>query len=395
MRKPLSVKQFNEYFKSNIKHDPIFQNLYINGQLANVRINNSHLYFSLKEDNEIIDCVIYYYQDKDIDFDFEVGVKVNVKGNIFYNNYSSKVVISVRDIYEQGLGEEYRKFLEMKETFKKLGYFDPEIKKDIPKYPQKIGLITSKDGAAVVDFVSVINQKPNDMEIYLNPVKVQGLDSYQMVEKAINDLDKMDLDLLVITRGGGSEEDLSTFNNKEVIEAAFRARSPLISAIGHKIDQTLLDLVSDLSLQTPTEAGSFVIRFYANIEKDMRSNLDKMRSILNYQIDKVDKLLSLIDKRLNKNNPKNKLDRKRLELRYLKKDLDNMLNTSFSINEDRLRIIKMDLDKQKNIIDLKKDMIEIKNAKFENIYSSKSLNIGDEITIEFSDGKIKAEIIDG
>ena len=103
MRKALSVKQFNEYFKSNIKHDPIFQNLYINGQLSNVRINNSHLYFSLKEDRDIIDCVIYYYEDKDIDFSVEIGKDVLVKGTVIFNNFSSKIVISVNEIKEKGL----------------------------------------------------------------------------------------------------------------------------------------------------------------------------------------------------------------------------------------------------------------------------------------------------
>lgn len=98
MRKALSVKQFNEYFKSNIKHDPIFQNLYINGQLSNVRINNSHLYFSLKEDRDIIDCVIYYYEDKDIDFSVEIGKDVLVKGTVLFNNFSSRIVISVNEI---------------------------------------------------------------------------------------------------------------------------------------------------------------------------------------------------------------------------------------------------------------------------------------------------------
>lgn len=183
MRKPLSVKQFNEYFKSNIKHDPIFQNLYINGQLSNIRVNNSHLYFSLKEDNEIIDCVIYYFEDKDINFDFEEGIDVNVKGNVFYNNYSSRIIISAKEVSEVGISENYKKFLDMKEEFRKLGYFDEINKKAIPKYPKKVGLITSKDGAAVIDFISVINQKANDINIFLYPVKVQGLESSNLIKK--------------------------------------------------------------------------------------------------------------------------------------------------------------------------------------------------------------------
>lgn len=394
MRNPLSVKQFNEYFKSNIKHDPIFQNLYINGQLSNIRVNNSHLYFSLKEDNEIIDCVIYYFEDKDINFDFEDGIDVNVKGNVFYNNYSSRIIISAKEVSEVGISENYKKFLDMKEEFKKLGYFDEINKKVIPKYPKKVGLITSKDGAAVIDFISVINQKPNDINIFLYPVKVQGLESSNLIKQAICDLDHKNLDVIVITRGGGSNEDLSTFNNRDIVEAVFDAKTPIISAIGHKIDLTLLDLVSDLSLQTPTEAGSYIIKSYANLEKDLDDVIHKMKQIIGAEIDSFERNLLFLERDLRSFHPLNNLNNIELELSFIKKELDTKLKNSLSINENRLRLIKSNLDYQNDVINLKKSMIFVK-AKDKNIYSAKSLDVGDKIILGFSDGDVKAEIIDG
>ena len=394
MRKPLSVKQFNEYFKSNIKHDPIFQNLYINGQLSNIRVNNSHLYFSLKEDNEIIDCVIYYFEDKDINFDFEEGIDVNVKGNVFYNNYSSRIIISAKEVSEVGISENYKKFLEMKEEFRKLGYFDEINKKVIPKYPKKVGLITSKDGAAIIDFISVINQKPNDINIFLYPVKVQGLESSNLIKQAICDLDHKNLDVIVITRGGGSNEDLSTFNNRDIVEAVFDAKTPIISAIGHKIDLTLLDLVSDLSLQTPTEAGSYIIKSYANLEKDLDDVIHKMKQIIGAEIDSFERNLLFLERDLRSFHPLNNLNNIELELSFIKKELDTKLKNSLSINENRLRLIKSNLDYQNDVINLKKSMIFVK-AKDENIYSAKSLDVGDKIILGFCDGDVKAEIIDG
>lgn len=394
MRKPLSVKQFNEYFKSNIKHDPIFQNLYINGQLSNIRVNNSHLYFSLKEDSEIIDCVIYYFEDKDINFDFEEGIDVNVKGNIFYNNYSSRIIVSAKEITEVGISENYRKFLEMKEEFRKLGYFDEINKKEIPKYPKKVGLITSKDGAAVIDFISVINQKPNDIDIFLYPVRVQGLESSNLINKAIYDLDQKNLDVIVITRGGGSNEDLSTFNDRDIIEAVFSAKTPVISAIGHKIDLTLLDLVSDLSLQTPTEAGSYIIDSYSNLEKKLEDKIHKMKQIIGSEIDGFERNLLFVERDIRQYHPLNNLHKIEMELSFIKKELDSKLSKSLSINENRLKLIKFNLDHQGDIIELKKNMICVKfnNKK---IYSAKSLDFGDRIILSFSDGDIKAEIIDG
>lgn len=394
MRKALSVKQFNEYFKSNIKHDPIFQNLYINGQLSNVRINNSHLYFSLKEDRDIIDCVIYYYEDKDIDFSVEIGKDVLVKGTVIFNNFSSKIVISVNEIKEKGLAQKYLEFLQMKEEFRKKGYFDLENKKEIPKFPQKIGLITSEESAAIVDFLSVINQKPNDMHIYLSPVKVQGESSALMVKKAIERLDKRNLDLIVITRGGGSSEDLSSFNDSLVIDATFLAKTPVISAIGHKIDQTLLDLVADLSLQTPTEAGSFVIKNYSDISKDMRNIINKMGEITQSRIRDYEYSLLQIKKTLERRSPLREIDKRISSLTYLKKDLDLRLSSNLSYNEQRLRLISSELKRFKDIIEIEKENIHIKDEMGNVVFSKHSLKKSDIAFIEFSDGKVKVEVVD-
>lgn len=394
MRKALSVKQFNEYFKSNMKHDPIFQNLYINGQLSNVRINNSHLYFSLKEDRDIIDCVIYYYEDKDLDFSVEIGKDVLVKGTVLFNNFSSRIVISVNEIKEKGLSQKYLEFLQMKEDFRKKGYFDLEKKKEIPKFPQKIGLITSEESAAIVDFLSVINQKPNDMHIYLSPVKVQGESSATMVKKAIESLDKRNLELIVITRGGGSSEDLSSFNDNLVIEATFMAQTPIISAIGHKIDQTLLDLVADLSLQTPTEAGSYVIKNYSDISKEMKNIVNKMGEITLSRIRDYEYKLLQIRKSLESKSPLREIDKRINSLTYLKKDFNTVLRSNLSYNEQKLRIVSSELKRFKDIIEIGKKNIHINDDLGNPIFSKHSLKKSDIAFIEFSDGKVKVEVID-
>jgi len=394
MRKALSVKQFNEYFKSNIKHDPIFQNLYINGQLANIRINNSHLYFSLKEDTDIIDCVIYYYEDKAVDFDFKVGKDILVRGNVLYNNYSSRIVIVANEVVEKGISDNYLQFIKMKEEFRKKGYFDISNKKEISQYPNKIGLITSQEGAAIVDFLSVINQKPNDIHIYLYPVKVQGTDSSLMISKAVRSLDKKGLDLIVITRGGGSNEDLNSFNDRAVIEAVFDAKTPIISAIGHKIDQTLLDLVADLSLQTPTEAGSYLVKSYSNLERDMKNILDQIKGILNDRINSYEFDLVKLKLELDKYNPSFTLKEKMRELLYLKKDLDLKIQANIMYNEQKIKLLYKDLKRFEDIIEISKKNIHIKDIKQEIIFSAHQLKVKDKAYIEFSDGIVKVEVID-
>ena len=395
MLKALSVKEFNQYFKTSIKHDPILTRVYINGSLANIRFNDAHLYFSLKEGNDIIDCVIYYYEDKDIDFDFKEGMDVLVKGNFSYNNYSSRVVVITNEIKENGVSEEYLKFIKIKEDFKNRGYFDLANKKEIPKLPKNIGLITSKDGAAIVDFISVINQKPNDINIKLFPVKVQGNDAINLILKGIDHLENMDLDVIVITRGGGSSEDLSVFNDKEIVEKVFKAKTPIISAIGHKIDTTLLDLVADLSLQTPTEAGSYVIANYTNIESEMKKNISLMKDIIDSQIKVNNYKLAILEQKLKANNPKNYIKQREKDVENLKLAMDKALKNNLTFNKHRLSLLDTRLRASKSLIEARKENIVIKNYKDKQIFSKHSLSAGDEIAINFSDGRIKAVVIDG
>ena len=394
MRKALSVKQFNEYIKSNIKHDPIFQKLYISGEIANLRINNNHLYFSLKEDYDIIDCVIYYYEDKDIDFQIETGKDVIVKGNLFLNNYSSRIIISCSEIIDIGLSLEYQNFLKMKEDFRKKGYFDQSRKKSIPKFPSKVGLITSKDGAAIVDFLAMINSKANDIHIYFYPVKVQGLDSAKLIVEAIKKLDSLNLDVIVITRGGGSNEDLSSFNDREIIESVYSAKSPIISAIGHNIDRTLLDLVSDLSLQTPTEAGSYLAQNYDNYKKDLKILVDKIREKILSDLHRKQLELRVIENKLFSHNPKKVLEEKKKNLDFTKSNISAQVLKTYKQYKDRLDILLVKLEARKSIIEINKRKIVILNSKGKEIYSRYSLKEDDQITIKFSDGQITARICD-
>ena len=395
MLKALSVKQFNEYFKTSIKHDPILTRVYINGSLANIRFNGAHLYFSLKEGNDIIDCVIYYYVDKDIDFDFKEGMDVLVRGNFSYNNFSSRVVIITNEIKENGVSEEYLKFIKMKEDFKNRGYFDLENKKDIPKLPKNVGLITSKDGAAIVDFISVINQKPNDIKIKLFPVKVQGNDAVELILKGLDDLEKSDLDVIVITRGGGSSEDLSVFNDKEIIEQVFKAKTPIISAIGHKIDTTLLDLVADLSLQTPTEAGSYIIANYTNLESEIKKNISLMKDIILSQIRLNEYKLAILKQKLKATNPKNSVEQKNKDVKSLKLTIDKAIKNNLAFNKSKINLLETRLKAAKKLIEARKENIVIKSVDDAQIFSKYSVKVGEEIEINFSDGRIKAVVTDG
>lgn len=392
--KSLSVKQFNQYIKTSFKHDPLFQNVSVKGEIANYKISHNHIYFSLKEENEIIDCVIYYYEQKDIE-DFNNGDEVIVDGNLIYNSFFSKISISVNDMEKKGLSEEYLKFLKIKEEFLKKGYFDKDTKKTICDYPKDIGLITSDKSAAIVDFLSVINKEISDINIYLYPVKVQGLSAKDEIINAINVLDKKNLDAIVITRGGGSKEDLKVFNEKDVVEEIYKAKSPIISAIGHKIDLSLTDLVSDLSLQTPTEAGSYLVRNYKKIRQDINKIFVDIQKTLNRNIELKELKLNNLKYSLDSYSLDKLLDEKTKNVNEIFEKIKNNLKLNIEKKEKDLEILKYKLNSLKSILDIKKKSIFIKDFDGNFIYSKYSLKNKDKVNIVFSDGEVKAEIYDG
>ena len=394
--KSLSVKQFNQYIKTSFKHDPLFQNVSVKGEIANYKISHNHIYFSLKEENEIIDCVIYYYyyEQKDIG-DYDNGDEVIVDGNLIYNSFFSKISISVNNMEKKGLSEEYLKFLKIKEEFLKKGYFDKGTKKTICDYPKEIGLITSDKSAAIVDFLSVINKEISDINIYLYPVKVQGLSAKDKIINAINVLDKKNLDAIVITRGGGSKEDLKVFNEKDIVEEIYKAKSPIISAIGHKIDLSLTDLVSDLSLQTPTEAGSYLVRNYKKIRQDINKIFIDIQKTLNRNIELKELKLNNLKYSLDSYSLDKLLDEKTKNVNEIFEKIKNNLNLNIEKKEKDLEILKYKLNSLKSILDIKKKSIFIKDFDGNFIYSKYYLKDKDKVNIVFSDGEVKAEIYDG
>ncbi|MDU3153543.1 MAG: exodeoxyribonuclease VII large subunit, partial [Anaerococcus hydrogenalis] len=402
----LSVKQFNQYIKTSFKLDPLFQSISIKGEIANYKISHNHIYFSLKEDDEIIDCVIYYYEDKDLG-DYNNGDEVIVEGNLIYNNFFSKISIAVNDIKSKGLSEDYLKFLSLKEDFYKRGYFDDENKKSIvpyPKniglitsdkivaYPKNIGLITSDKSAAIVDFISVMNKEISDINIYLYPVKVQGQSAKNEIINAIEILDKKSLDAIVITRGGGSKEDLKVFNDKDIVEKIFSSKSPIISAIGHKIDLSLADLVSDLSLQTPTEAGTYLVRNYKKLRDDIDLLYINIKKTLDRNIELKEIKLNNLREKLEFYNIENLIEKKSNDLNALFDKLKEVINYNLKQKENDISNLKYRLDSINSILEIKKKSIYIKDLDDNFIFSKNTLKNKDKVKIVFGDGEVKAEI---
>jgi len=270
-----SVHQINEYVRSLLNRDPILQEVWVRGEISNLKIHTSgHVYFTLKDENGRIRCVLFRQNTRNLQFLPADGLKVLVKGQISLYCRDGQYQIYVMEMERDGIGDLYEAFEALKRRLKEEGLFDPAHKKAIPSFPKKIAVITSPIGAAVRDIIKVVHRRCPCVDILVVPVLVQGPAAPQQIEAAIDYVNtRSDIDTITLGRGGGSLEELWAFNEEIVARAIWRSRIPIISAVGHETDFTIADFVADLRAPTPSAAGELAV--------PMLEHIDKMLSILN------------------------------------------------------------------------------------------------------------------
>ena len=270
----ITVTLVNTYLKSIIDSDNNLNNVYISGEITNFKnyYKSGHLYFSLKDDKSQLKCVMFSWNAQRIKFDLCDGMSVICRGKISVYDRDGLYQLYVDEIQPDGIGAMSLAFEQLKERLYKKGYFDTEIKKEIPQRPQKIGVVTSVAGAAFHDIINVTSRRFPLAEIVFSPASVQGVNAVGEIVNAISLLEKReDIDVIILGRGGGSIEDLSAFNSEEVAEAVYKCRVPVVSAVGHETDWTICDFVADLRAPTPSAAAEIVV-------PDKNSELDLIKS---------------------------------------------------------------------------------------------------------------------
>lgn len=384
MRAPITVKQLGNYLKREIQTDPFLRDVLVIGEIVSLSKRN-YTYFSLIEDNESISCVFF-----NNNFNFSEGDKVIVSGSVNLFTRDSKYQIRVNSVDLVGQGQKLLDLMKIKERLYKEGYFDIESKKPIPRFPKKIGLITGYKSAAYSDFIKVFYDSNYDVDIYFYPSLVQGTSAELDIIKALNVLDNMNLDLLVLTRGGGSTEDLSVFNGEKLARAIFNAKTPIISAIGHEIDTSIAELVSDLRLQTPTKAGEIIVKEYvSSLEQISNIKLNQERFINSYLSNVVSTLIINRNK-IQAHSPKIILEKYSLQLENYKALIASKLNDNISSLERTLSSLSKDIDeKHKKIID--KNYVYIKSLK-DKYVELKKLKVGDSYYLFNKNSKFRIKI---
>ena len=277
----ITVSVLNKYLKNKFDTDPNIQRVSLRGEISNYKGHTrGHLYFTLKDETSRISAVMFQSYASKLTFNPVDGMKVLVTGRVSIYEATGAYQIYIESMEEDGLGNLYLKFEELKKKLAAEGLFNPELKKPIPKFPNKIGIITAPTGAAIRDILSTIKRRFPACNTILFPSLVQGELAAPNIVSQIELADTYDLDLLIVGRGGGSIEDLWAFNEEIVARAIYKAKTPIISAVGHEIDFTIADFVADLRAPTPTGAAEMAV---PNME-DVSSILKQLNLRLNKHI---------------------------------------------------------------------------------------------------------------
>ena len=261
MNNIITVTALNTFVKSLLETNEVLTDISIKGEISNFvnHTKTGHFYFSLKDASCSVKAVMFRGSNMKLAFMPQTGMSVVVRGKITLYERDGSFQIYVDNMFPEGDGAIQRAFNNLKDKLGKEGLFDEDYKKPIPEMPQTIGLVTSRSGAALQDILNVMSRRFPLVKLVLFPANVQGETAYKDIVKGVSALDKLNLDLIIIARGGGSTEDLWVFNHEDIARAVFVCNTPVISAIGHEIDFTILDFVADLRAATPSASAEISV----------------------------------------------------------------------------------------------------------------------------------------
>ena len=383
--KVFTVSQINRIIKDLIDNEVILEDIMITGELSSFSITRNIAYFTLKDSDNLLNCIQFNAHTE-----FKIGDMVQCRGNIKYYPKGGRLTFSALSIEMCGQGELYQQFLKLKQKLESEGLFDDEHKIPIPRFINSVGVVTSKTGAVLQDIKNIAFRRNPNIDIYVYDAQVQGNFAVKQVIEGITYFDNMsDVDVIVVARGGGSIEDLMPFNDEELARIAYICNKPIISAVGHETDYSILDFVADLRAPTPSAAAELIT--YDNLEliqyvKDLQSNMNfilenKIIDIdtnINYNILNIERVIneSINGEILYINDILNDIEH------YLDKNIDN---TTYRVN-----ILLNTLDKLNPIKLLKSGYAHI--MKDNQVINYENVNVGDELDIRTSELKLKAKV---
>ncbi len=394
----LTVSKLNKYIKNMLEDDYVLKDLFVSGEVSNLKKHTSgHYYFTLKDGKSQISAVMFKSYTSSLKFDLREGMKVSVCGYVSMYEAYGTFQLYVENIFEDGIGTLAKQFEELKCKLEQKGYFEQKHKKEIPELVKTVAVLTAKDGAAVEDVIRTIRRRNDLIKIIVVPTIVQGVLSKDSIVSSIQSINKYSehndncIDVVILGRGGGSLEDLWSFNEEEVVEAIFKSKLPIISAVGHEINFTLSDFVADLRASTPTAAAEMVSIEKSTLVYTVYEQSNRLNKLMSLKLERNKSELNYLLSRNCLRRPEVIIYNEQDKIQDFIKSLNNQIEKTLVKNKNTLseNLTKLDL---LNPIKILNNGYTLTYKDSSVIKSSKELKKDDEVTIRFSDGETKAII---
>ena len=387
-----SVSKINAYIKGLFEEDFMLGDVSVKGEVSNLKYHSSgHIYFTLKDEKAAIACVMFQGNRSGLKFTMAEGMGVVVRGQISVYERDGKFQIYAKSITKDGAGALYEEFLRLKEELEELGMFAPEYKKPIPKSIKTLGVVTASTGAAIQDVINIATRRNPYVQIVLYPAIVQGDKAVPSIINGINALEKFGVDVMIVGRGGGSIEDLWAFNSKDVAEAVFNCSVPVISAVGHETDTTIIDFVSDLRAPTPSAAAELAVYDINSILDEIEGTKDILNRLMRTKISDARNNVKYLESNLKSLSPKNKLIQNRMYAISLEDKLNGLMKSKIT---DRRHSISLYAERLKGLSPLDKlsQGYSYVSSGGKTLNSISQVKAGDETSIYLKDGVVSAVV---
>ena len=388
-----TVTQVNGYIKNMFTQDYMLQSLFVKGEVSNCKYHSSgHIYFTLKDSNGAISCAMFSRYRAGLNFRMTEGQQVVVFGTVDVYERDGKYQLYAKQIALDGAGVLYEQYEQLKRELEELGMFAKEYKQPIPRFIKTLGVVTADTGAAVRDIIQIATRRNPYVQIILYPAIVQGEQAVESIVKGIRALEHLGVDVMIVGRGGGSIEELWAFNERAVAQAVFDCSVPIISAVGHETDTTIIDYVADLRAPTPSAAAELAVYDIRHM-MDLLANYEELlrRGMLGQITDRRD-CLKQYELQLKYMSPVNRLREKRMYLMKLEEKLEELMQRAIREKRHALAIY---IEKLKGLSPLEKlnsGYSYVLDESGKNVRSVKQVQEGENIRIQVTDGTIKAAV---
>jgi len=394
MKNVYTVGQINSYIKNMFTQDFLLQDLSVKGEVSNCKYHSSgHIYFTLKDMKGTISCVMFAGSRSGLAFRLMEGMQVIVRGTVDVYERDGKYQMYAKEITQDGAGALFEKFEKLKRELKEQGMFDACYKKEIPSYCKTLGVVTAPTGAAVRDIINIATRRNPYVQIILYPALVQGEGAPQSIVNGIRALEHMGVDVMIVGRGGGSIEDLWAFNDESVAQAVFDCSVPIISAVGHETDTTIIDYVADLRAPTPSAAAELAVFDVMLTLQSLKETEYTMQRIMRGKVEWQRARYKTYETKIRMNSPMGKIREKKTWLLRQEEKVSDAMKARIMNNRHRLDIY---IEKIKGLSPLEKlnqgfSYVTDKSGK--TVKSIHQVEEGDHLQIFMRDGMIDSRVV--